>query len=146
MGQVHTIKEVLGEYEFLVDNIYTGEKTLVIIDQDKHPLFFDKSIFQEQPEACPFLRYPSEDRKAYCTVHLTRPEICRDYGCWRVLILNSRGVRAGRIMYQRAFFSDDADLTRLWMMCIDPLTEPDDAIWDEEVTRILVNAGYSVRK
>ena len=146
MGQVHTIKEVRGEYEFLVDNNYTGEKTMVIIDQDKHHLFFDKSIFQEQPEACPFLRYRSEDRKAYCTVHLTRPEICRDYGCWRVLILNSRGVRAGRIMYQRAFFSDDADLTRLWMMCIDPLTEPDDAIWDEEVTRILVNAGYSVRK
>ena len=141
MGQVHTIKEVRGEYEFLVDNTYTGEKTIVIIDQDKHHLFFDKSIFQEQPEACPFLRYRSEDRKAYCTVHLTRPEICRDYGCWRVLILNSRGVRAGRIMYQRAFFSDDADLTRLWMMCIDPLTEPDDAIWDEEVTRILVNAG-----
>jgi hypothetical protein len=146
MGQVHTIKEVRGEYEFLVDNIYTGEKTMVIIDQDKHHLFFDKSIFQDQPEACPFLRYQSEDRKAYCTVHLTRPEICRDYGCWRVLILNSRGVRAGRIMYQRAFFSDDADLTRLWMMCIDPLTEPDDAVWDEEVTRILVNAGYSVRK
>ena len=146
MGQVHTIKEVRGEYEFLVDNTYTGEKTIVIIDQDKHHLFFDKSIFQEQPEACPFLRYRSDDRKAYCTVHLTRPEICRDYGCWRVLILNSRGVRAGRIMYQRAFFSDDADLTRLWMMCIDPLTEPDDAIWDEEVTRILVNAGYSVRK
>ena len=49
-------------------------------------------------------------------------------------------------MYQRSFFSEDADLTRLWEMRIDPLNEPDDAIWDAEVTRILINAGYSVRK
>jgi Fe-S-cluster containining protein len=146
MGQVHKIRETLSDTEFLVNNEYTGEKTLVIIDRDKHHLFLDKSIFLEQPEACPFLRYQPADRKAYCTVHLTRPEICRDYGCWRLLILNSRGLRAGRIMYQRAFFSDDDDLTRLWNTCIDPLNEPDDAIWEEKIRGILTSAGYTVRK
>jgi len=146
MGQVHTINEIRGGFEFQVNNQYTGEKTEVIVDQDKHNLFFDKSIFLEQPEACPFLRYHAADRKAYCTVHLTRPEICRDYGCWRLLILNSRGLRAGRIMYQRAFFSDDTDLTRLWKECIDPLNEPDDELWEKKITGILVNAGFTVRK
>lgn len=146
MGQVHRIRETFGEFEFLVNNQYTGEKTAVSIDPDKHDLFTDSSIFLEQPEACPFLRYNQNDRKALCTVHLTRPEICRDYGCWRLLILNSRGIRAGRILYQRAFFSDDADLTRLWMTCIDHLNEPEDEIWDEKVTMILINAGYTVRK
>jgi Fe-S-cluster containining protein len=146
MGQVHKIRETLSGTEFLVNNEYTGEKTLVIIDHDKHHLFLDKSIFLEQPEACPFLRYQPADGKAYCTVHLTRPEICRDYGCWRLLILNSRGLRAGRIMYQRAFFSDDEDLTRLWKSCIDELTEPDDVKWENKITRILINAGYTVRK
>jgi len=146
MGQVHNIKETLGDFEFLVNNQYTGEKTVVVVDADKHHLFLDKSIFPDQPEACPFLRYHPADRKAYCTVHLTRPEICRDFGCWRLLILNSQGLRAGRIMYQRAFFSDDADLTRLWKTYIDPLDEPDDAIWEEKITSILLNAGYTVRK
>jgi hypothetical protein len=146
MGQVHTIKEIRGEFSFLVNNQYTGEKTAVTVDQDKHHLFAEKSIFQEQPEACPFLRYQIGDRKAYCTVHLTRPEICRDYGCWRLLIMNFRGLRAGRIMCQRAFFSDEEDLTRLWKTCIDPINEPDDAIWEEKITWILVNAGYAVRK
>jgi hypothetical protein len=146
MGQVHTIQEICGEFAFLVNNEYTGEKTAVVVDQDKRNLFLDKSIFREQPEACSFLRYRGEDGKAYCTVHLTRPEICRDYGCWRLLILNSRGSRAGRIMYQRSFFSEDADLTHLWEMRIDLLNEPDDAIWDAEVTKILITAGYSVRK
>lgn len=146
MGQVHMIEKTCGEFQFLVNNQYTGEKTKVNIDSDKHDLFSDKSIFSDHPEACPFLRYHKGDRKAYCTVHQTRPEICRDYGCWRLLIVNSRGLRAGRIMYQRAFFSDDTDLTRLWKECIDPLVEPDDLVWDKKITRILINAGYTVRK
>jgi GH15 family glucan-1,4-alpha-glucosidase len=49
-------------------------------------------------------------------------------------------------MYQRSFFSDDADLTRLWNDCIDNLTEPDDVVWEEKITRILIHAGYTVRK
>ena len=146
MGQVHTIKEIRGEFEFLVNNQYTGEKTVVIIDPEKHNLFEDKSIFLEQPEACAFLRYHPEDRKAYCTVHLTRPEICRDYGCWRLLILNSRGTRAGRIMYQRVFFSDEDELTRLWRRSIDVLNEPDDGIWEEKIRAILTRAGYTIRE
>jgi len=146
MGQVHTIRETRSDFEFLVNNQYTGEKTAVVVDADKRNLFTDKSIFGGQPEACPFLRLDRVDRKAYCTVHHTRPEICRDYGCWRLLILNSRGLRAGRIMYQRAFFSDDADLTRLWKECIDTLTEPDDEVWEEKMIRILTGAGYAVRK
>jgi hypothetical protein len=146
MGQVHTIKEIRGEFEFLVNNQYTGEKTVVIIDPEKHHLFEDKRIFLEQPEACAFLRYHPEDRKAYCTVHLTRPEICRDYGCWRLLILNSHGSRAGRIMYQRTFFSDDDDLTLLWKRSVDFLNEPDDAIWEEKIREILTRAGYTIRE
>jgi Fe-S-cluster containining protein len=146
MGQVHTIEKTCGEFEFLVNNQYTGEKTKVIVDSDKHDLFEDTCIFLDQPEACPFLRYHSRDKKAYCTVHQTRPEICRDYGCWRLLILNSSGKRAGRIMYQRAFYSDDAELTRLWNECIDHMVEPDDVVWDKKITRILISAGYTVKK
>jgi uncharacterized protein len=146
MGQVHKIKETRSDFEFLVNNQYTGEKTVVVVDADRYHLFLDKSIFVELPEACPFLRYDPSDRKAYCIVHLTRPEICRDFGCWRLLILDSCGSRAGRIMYKRAFFSDDADLTRLWNTRIDLLDEPDDEHWEEKITVILVKAGYTVRK
>lgn len=146
MGQVHTICETRSDVEFLVNNQYTGEKTLVIVEQDKWDIFFDKSIFLDEPDACPFLRYRKTENKAYCTVHLTRPEICRDYGCWRLLILNSQGTRSGRIMYKRAFFSDDIILTQLWNECIGTLEEPDDELWDEKITRLLINAGYTVRK
>ena len=127
-------------------NEYTGEETEVSVDPDKVQLYCDRSIFEELPEACPFFRTDQKTGKAYCTVHLTRPEICRDYGCWRLLILNFRGRRAGRIMYQRHLVSEDATLIRLFEECIDPISEPDDAAWDDRVIRILTGAGYSVRK
>ena len=126
-------------------NEYTGEETEVSVDPDKVGIFLDRSIFEELPEACPFFRQDQKSNQAYCTVHLTRPDICREYGCWRMLILNFRGRRAGRIMYQRHLVSDDAILSRLFEQCINNIEEPDDAAWDDKVIRILTGAGYSVR-
>ena len=115
------------------------------MDPDKIGLFLDKSIFTQRPEACPFFRYENSSAKGYCTVHLTRPEICRDYGCWRILILDSEGTRAGRIMGQRHLASENEALTRLFEEQINHLAESDDAAWDDRVIRMLVKAGYTVR-
>jgi Fe-S-cluster containining protein len=145
LGLVHTIAEDYGNYRYLIRNQYTGEKTVVAVDPDKIELFDTRDIFLERPEACPFFRYVRTSEKGYCTVHQTRPEICRDYGCWRLLILDSDGKRAGRIMCQRHLASDDEALTRLFNDQIDDLTETDDALWDARVIRMLVKAGYRVR-
>jgi Fe-S-cluster containining protein len=145
LGLVHVIQDDYGDYRFLLNNQYTGEKTAVAVDPDKIALFYDKSIFEERPEACPFFRYDQVLKKGYCTIHLTRPEICRDYGCWRLLILDSEGKRAGRIMCQRHLASEDEALTRLFEERINHLVEPDDAAWDERVIQLLVAAGYTVR-
>jgi Fe-S-cluster containining protein len=145
LGLVHFIEDDYGDFRFLIYNKYTGEKTPVTVDPDKRDLFLDKSIFKKMPDACPFFRYPPGSDKAFCTVHLTRPEICRDYGCWRLLILNSHNKRAGRIMCQRHLASDDEALTRLFEEQINHLTESDDAAWDEKVIPILIRAGYTVR-
>ena len=144
LGLVHTIREDYGDYRYLVNNEYTGEKTTVSVDPDKIALFCDRSIFSERPEACPFFRYDRNVSKGYCTVHLTRPEICRDYGCWRMLILDAGGRRAGRIMCQRFLASEDENLAALFCDQVDTISEPDDARWDDRVTRILESAGYTV--
>jgi Fe-S-cluster containining protein len=146
LGLVHTIREDYGDYHFLVNNQYTGEKTVVTVDPDKIALFNDRSIFTERPEACPFFRFDRASSKGYCTVHLTRPEICRDYGCWRILILDKEGRRAGRIMCQRFLASEDERLTRTFEEQINDRVEPDDDAWDERVIRVLTEAGYTVLK
>ncbi len=144
LGLVHTIKRDYGNFRFLVNNEYTGEKTEVTVDPDKIALFSDRSIFSERPEACPFFRFDYATKKGYCTVHLTRPAICRDYGCWRMLILDTGGKRAGRIMCQRFLASEDERLTRIFADEVDTLPELDDAVWDERVTQALARAGYTV--
>ena len=144
LGLVHTIREDYGNYRFLVNNEYTGEKTTVTVDPDKIRLFCDRSIFTERPEACPFFRYDRHDGKGYCTVHFTRPEICRDYGCWRILITAMDGKRAGRIKCQRFLASDDERLTRIVDEQVNAVNEPDDDRWDERLIRVLTAEGYQV--
>jgi uncharacterized protein len=144
LGLVHTVQEEYGNYRYLVCNRYTGERTPVTVDPDKIHLFNDRSIFAERTEACPFFRYDRAGAKGYCTVHLTRPEICRDYGCWRVLILDAEGRRAGRIMCQRFLASEDERLTRIFDEQVNAITGQDDTAWDERLMRVLVAAGYTV--
>ena len=146
LGLVHSIHKDLGNFHFIVYNLYTSDETEVTVDADKHELFLDKSIFAKLPEACPFFRHMPGSEKAYCTVHLTRPDICQDFSCWRLLILNHTGRRVGRVMFRRSLVTEDAFLTRIWEECIDPLPETDDTLWDKEVVRILTRAGYSVRQ
>ena len=144
LGLVHVIEEEYGNYRYLVKNRYSGERTRVSVDADKVGMFDDRSIFDERPEACPFFRFDHSASKGYCTVHQTRPEICRDYGCWRILILDSEGTRAGRIKCQRFLASDDTRLSRIFREKIDTVTEPDDARWDERVIHVLTEEGYII--
>lgn len=144
MGTVHRIVQDLGENRFLFHNDYTGEENVVEIDPDKHALFADKAIFADLPETCFFFRRHPSEGKAYCTVHLTRPEICRDFGCWRLLIQNQSGERAGRIMFQRYLATNDPLLQKIWDEYIGEIPEPDDALWETAIIPILVRAGYRV--
>ena len=146
LGLVHSITEDHGNYEFVVFNRYTNESDVVSVDADKHALFDDKSIFTTLPEACPFFRHQPGSEKAFCTVHLTRPDICRDYGCWRMLILQPFRPWVDRIMFSRYLCSEDPLVTRIFEECIDPFREPDDSRWDEMVIRELTMRGYVVRK
>lgn len=139
MGEVLSVEEEYGGYRFLLVNRYTGEKTPVEVDPDKRSLFMEEDAL---PAACPFLRY--RDQRGYCTVHRTRPEMCRDFGCWRLLILDPSGKRAGRVMQARFFTSESPALALLWEERIRVLDEPDDEAWDRAVIAILSCEGYTV--
>lgn len=141
MGEVLSVLEDFGDYRFLLVNKYTGVKNRVEVDADKRELFMEEDAL---PAACPFLRY--RDNVGYCTVHLTRPEMCRDFGCWRLLILDPFGKRAGRVMQARFFASDNPALVLLWEERIRDIDEPEQERWDEMVISILSREGYTVTR
>ena len=144
MGYVFEIVADHGGYAFTVRNQYLGDQTEVQVAPEMLPLFLDRAVFERYPHACPFLRF-DPGGKAFCTVHLTRPDMCRDFGCWRLLILRPDGRRAGRVMCQSHFCPDDSDLARLWEERIRPIDDPGGAEWDRSVISILTRAGYQVR-
>ncbi|MBP1929244.1 hypothetical protein J2741_001791 [Methanolinea mesophila] len=147
MGMVYQIAEVLGDYGFLVSNLYTGARYEVRIDRDKIQLFERRMPGRAGPEACPFLYLAPEGEESSCTVHQTRPDVCREVFCCRMLITDPGGKRVGRVMGTRHLCTDDARLEELWRSRIRTEDEPDDdGIWEERVVRILTGENYRVRR
>ncbi len=97
MGEIISIRDKIHPYEFRIG--YTnGEERVVSVDPDKRLLFRDQQQAKRKSIACPFLRQLAS-KKRICTVHASRPELCRNYLCSRILILDSEGNRAGRVRY-----------------------------------------------
>lgn len=142
---MHVIERKTGDNRYILKNQYTGERTEVVVDPDKIDLFQDTRTFMDRPEACPFFRFDTGQNTGYCTVHATRPPICCEYGCFRILILNAKGERAGRVMEYRHLASHDPALMALFSENEEILASLPDREWDEAVIRMIRSAGYIVR-
>ncbi len=97
LGIVHTIQEDMESSGLLIHNNHTGEETQVSIDLDKRDLFLEYTDFFQISPGVPLFRHRDDIGTACCTVYLPRPQICRVYECWRLLLLNNRGRMAGKI-------------------------------------------------
>ena len=146
LGLMFQIAEEYDNYSFLVRNEYTGEKYEVTVAPLLHHLYNDTEIFTERPEACPFFRRNDQDSLYYCTIHLTRPDVCREYGCWRFLILDSQGKRAGRVMGTRHMHAESPALQTVWDARVRNLHEPDDHVWDRKMCEIVRAAGFEIKE
>ncbi|HWQ65792.1 MAG TPA: YkgJ family cysteine cluster protein [Methanospirillum sp.] len=144
LGLVFEIIETYDSYSFRIRNQYTGKKQVVSVAPQLSHLYDDRKIFVERPEACPFFRMNDQDHLSYCTVHLTRPDICREYGCWRFLILDPLGNRAGRVMQSRHLDAENPRLRQVWDTYIDTMHEPDDQEWDRKMSEIVRRSGFQI--
>ena len=145
MGQVLRIREETPENGFIVENRYTGALYHVSIDPDKGELpgsFADGT--GHATDTCPFYRFTGTERQGCCMIHMTRPDICRDYFCSRLTVLDTHGKRVARVFSPRLLQSDTPSFRLLWERYIDPLAIDDEKAWEMSVTEILVRAGYSV--
>ena len=143
MGEIIRIREQTGPDEFRIWFTVTGEERVVTLDPDKQALFRSGRT-GSQSLACPFLRRNS-DGLFTCTVHHSRPDLCRQYACFRVLVLDSKGLKHGRVVeHTRYFVSADPLLNALWKNTIEPAVISDEDLWEEHVELVLTAAGYRV--
>ena len=93
MGEIISIREQIRPYEFRIG--YTnGEERVVSVDPDKRVLFGYQQQEEKKFLACPFLRQRAP-RERICTVYASRPELCRNYLCSRILVLDQDGKKPG---------------------------------------------------
>lgn len=144
MGEIIELREVMDNGSFRIGFSVTNEERTVFLDPEKRDLFYRETIHIVRPMACPFLRQ-TPDKKFVCSVHTTRPELCCQYSCYRILISDSRGKRLGKVTdASRYFTTTDADLRMLWNKEIAGIAITNEDDWELHVETILTHAGYRV--
>ena len=143
MGEIISIREQIGPGEFRI-GYPDGEERIVTVDPDKQDLFCKAGLGERKTIACPFLRRVSPE-KQICTVHSGRPELCRSYLCARILVLDKRGRKAGRVLSgTRVFISEDESLQTLWSATLRNSQIRDEEEWEKAVEAVFLQAGFRV--
>jgi len=144
MGDIIGIEAETGARRFRIRFSVTGEEREVTLDADKQELFHSQDTRLLRPMACPFLRFNIQGG-ALCTIHKTRPGLCRLYTCFCLLVLDPEGNRIGRVQDGSHIFSTtNEDLRKLWEDEIAGVDIPDEAAWEAYVADVFSRAGYRI--
>ncbi|MDP2798214.1 MAG: YkgJ family cysteine cluster protein [Methanoregula sp.] len=96
----------------------------------------------EPMKGCPFMRKKTDGKGIACAIYTTRPRVCREFRCYRMLIYNRDGHECGRIMGRHELKTEDETLSEIWKEEITPLPRHDDAHWEKLVMAALAALGY----
>ncbi len=144
MGEIIEILDVLNPSSFRIGFSVTGEERIVSIDPGKRKLFHLQDDKTLMPMACPFL-LDAGNKKFVCSVHASQPELCRQYSCYRILVLDSQEKKIGRVIDASRYLSTaDGNLRTIWNREIAVITIADENCWEEHVDQMLTRAGYHV--
>jgi uncharacterized protein len=94
-------------------------------------------------KGCPFMRKSPDTRGIACAIYATRPQTCRNFRCYRMVILDHEGHECGRIMGRNDLKTTDKILEQIWKNHIAPLLpHHSDMRWEKAVIDALVPYGY----
>ncbi|MFA4877544.1 MAG: YkgJ family cysteine cluster protein [Methanoregula sp.] len=146
MGEIIEILEEISPLCFRIGYMTTCEERTVVVDPDKKALFLKCEQTAKQSLACPFLREAAPG-KIICTVHSSRPDICRQYSCFRIMVLDDEGKRMGKVSHNtRCLITMDHKLREIWDRDISKIQTNDETFWEEHVGEALSGHGYRVIK
>jgi len=106
---------------------------------DSHP---PDSNEGKPKKGCPFLQKNPSVEGFTCAIYATRPQICREFRCYRMLIYHPDGHECGRILGQTDLKTTDETLERVWREEIAALPSHDAARWEKSVIAALAVHGY----
>ena len=97
----------------------------------------------ERLKGCPFIRKNRYGSGIACAIYATRPRICREFHCYRMVIYDSSGHECGRILGRSELKTDDEFLAQIWKeYIVQRLPHHSDTRWDSAVIVSLADHGY----
>lgn len=96
----------------------------------------------KEKKPCRFLRKDRQGEGTHCAVYSTRPEICRDFRCYRMVIRNHKGDICGWVVGKNTISTEDAALEHLWKEQVAVVPYRDTTAWKEKVAGILSEHSY----
>jgi Fe-S-cluster containining protein len=150
LGVYIRIERQISEQDYYCKNTITGEVFPVHVapefaeevDED-----FISGATGSRP-GCIFLRRNPAGPGQVCAIYATRPLLCREFRCYHMVIFNSSGEPAGRMVGRADVQTADPVLARIWndevktLPC--PATPCSDPVWLDRVRAILAGHGYLV--
>lgn len=151
-GEFIRIERRLTERDYYCRYRITNELALVHVQPDYadeiSEAFLNSKPESENPEKkCAFLVKNRGGKGFVCSVYPTRPQVCREFRCYRMLIHNHDGELVGRVIGQNEIRTTDERLAGIWKEHISHLphsrrpNEPDPG-WTARVMAILSRHGY----
>jgi uncharacterized protein len=146
-GQFIKIERQLNDWDYYCRYSISGDVFPVHVLPEYAGDFADE--FEESGDRrgktgdkCIFMRKNQDGKGFACIIYPTRPQICREFRCYRMLIHHREGHQCGRIIGRNELKSNDEELVRIWNDLIIPLPHHDDSCWEREVIVLLSQHGY----
>jgi len=110
LGRHIRIERSISSAHHYCRDAVTGELVPVFVLPQFRDLF---SSGERDPSWCPFQRKDAAGLFT-CTIHGTRPRLCREFRCRTMLIYDRDGLEAGYVKGRRSLVTDDPDLLSAW--------------------------------
>jgi len=142
------IERQLSDRDYYCKNTITGEVFPVHVVPE-----FAEEIDEDvisgaagSRSGCIFQRRNPAGPGFVCAIYPTRPRLCREFRCYHMVIFNSKGEPAGRMVGRGDIQTTDPVLARIWNAKVKslpcPATPCSDPAWLERVCVILAAHGY----
>jgi len=95
-----------------------------------------------EKKSCRFLRKDREGEGTVCVIYASRPKVCRDFHCYRMIIRTREGKICGRVIGKNTLRTEDAILESLWREHVLKIPFGDPVAWTKNVAGILAKHGY----
>jgi Fe-S-cluster containining protein len=100
------------------------------------------TVYALEKKTCRFLRKNRGGNGTVCAIYATRPTVCRDFRCYRMLIRTRGGIICGRVIGKNTIRTEDTALKKLWNEQVVSIPYGNFAAWTKNVAGVLAENGY----